>query len=179
MKILETEILIIEEANLSDAPFFLRLLNSPNWLEFIGDRNIKSLEDATKYVQESLIDNYTKNGYGFYKTSLRETNQSIGAIGFLKRDYLEFPDIGYAILPNHEGKGYISEAAKAILEYGQSKLHLKEIVAFTTEENLASQKILSKIGLHFIGKRALDGEEFLYFSTKQPSSNKLKLDKIQ
>ncbi|AFM04682.1 acetyltransferase, ribosomal protein N-acetylase [Bernardetia litoralis DSM 6794] len=167
MKILETERLIIEEANLSDASFFLRLLNSPNWLEFIGDRNIKSLEDATKYVQESLIGSYKEKGFGFYKMSLRANNEPIGAIGFLKREYLEFPDIGYAILPNYESKGYVSEAAKAVLEYGKNKLQLKEIVAFTTEENLASQKILLKIGLYFIDKRILDGEECVYYSTEK------------
>ncbi|WP_375558963.1 GNAT family N-acetyltransferase [Bernardetia sp. OM2101] len=165
MKILETERLLIEEANLNDASFFLELLNSPNWLEFIGDRNIKSLEDARKYVQESLIDNYTKNDFGFYKMSLKKSNEAIGAVGFLKRDYLDFPDIGYAILPNYEGKGYVSEAAQAVFEYGKNKLHLKEIVAFTTEENLASQKILLKIGLHFIDKRSVEGEEILYYST--------------
>ncbi|WP_338760693.1 GNAT family N-acetyltransferase [Bernardetia sp. ABR2-2B] len=164
MKIVETERLIIEEAILSDASFFFELLNSPNWLEFIGDRNINSLEDATKYVQESLIDNYEKNSYGFYKMSLRETNQSIGAVGFLKRDYLDFPDIGYAILPNYEGKGYVSEATQAVFEYGKNNLNLKKIVAITTEENLASQRVLSKIGLKFIEKVNVDGEELLYFS---------------
>lgn len=170
MKILETERLIIEEATLSDAPFFLELLNSPNWLEFIGDKNVKLLKDAIKYVQESLIDNYKKNGFGFYKMSLKQNNEPnlpIGAIGFLKREYLEFPDLGYAILPNYENKGYISEAAKAILEYGHNQLQFQEIVAFTTEENIASKKVLLKIGLYFIDKRILNGEEFLYFSTQK------------
>lgn len=171
MKILETERLIVEEATLSDAPFFLELLNSPNWLEFIGDRNVKLLEDATKYVQESLIDKYKKNGFGFYKMSLKANNEPIGAIGFLKREYLEFLDLGYAVLPNYEGKGYISEAAKAVVEYGHNKLQLQEIVAFTTEDNLASKKVLLKIGLHLIDKRILDGEEFLYFSTQKPLSH--------
>jgi ribosomal-protein-alanine N-acetyltransferase len=166
MKITETERLIIEEANLSDAPFFLSLLNSPNWIKFIGDRHIKTLEEATKYVQESLIDNYKKNGFGFYKMSLKSTNEPIGAIGFLKREYLEFPDIGYAILPNYENNGYISEAAKAILEYGKNILQLKTIFGFTTEDNLVSQKVLVKIGLQFIDKRILDGEEFLVYSIK-------------
>lgn len=168
MKILETERLVVEEATLSDASFFLELLNSPNWLEFIGDKNVKLLEDAAKYVQESLIDNYKKNGFGFYKMSLKETNEPIGAIGFLKREYLEFLDLGYAILPIYENKGYVSEAAKAVLEYGQNKLQLQEIVAFTTEENLASKRVLLKIGFYFIDKRILDGKEFLYFSTQKP-----------
>jgi RimJ/RimL family protein N-acetyltransferase len=167
MKILETERLIVEEAILSDADFFLELLNSPNWIKFIGDRNINSLEDATNYVQESLIDKYKKNGFGFYKLSLKSTNEPIGAVGFLKRDTLEFPDIGYAILPKHENKGYVSEAAKAVFEYGKNELKLKTILGITTEENLASQKILLKIGLHFIDKRILDGEEFLYYSTSK------------
>lgn len=168
MKILETERLIVEEAILDDAAFFLRLFNSPNWLKFIGDRNIKLLEDSTKYVQESLIDNYKKNGFGFYKMSLKVNSEPIGAIGFLKREYLDFPDIGYAILPNYESKGYISEAAKAIFEYGKNELKLKTILGTTTEENLASQKILLKIGLHFIKKITSDGEELLLYSTEKP-----------
>ena len=165
MKIVETEKLIVEEANLNDASFFLELVNSPNWIKFIGDRNIRNLEEATKYVQESLIENYKKNGFGFYKMSLKENNKPIGAIGFLKREYLEFPDIGYAILPIYENKGYISEAAKAVFEYGKNQLQLKTIFGITTEENLASQKILLKIGLHLVDKRRVDGEELLYYST--------------
>ncbi len=165
MKIVETERLIVEEANLNDATFFLVLLNSPNWLKFIGDRNIKLLADAQKFVQESLIDNYKKNGFGFYKMSLKESNEPIGAIGFLKREYLEFPDIGYAILPIYENKGYISEAAKAVFEYGKNTLQLKTILGITTEENLASQKVLLKIGLHLVDKRRVEGEELLYYST--------------
>lgn len=165
MKIVETKRLLVEEADLRDASFFFRLLNSPNWLEFIGDRNIKSLDKATQYVQESLIDKYKSQGFGFYKMSLKPNNEPIGAIGFLKREYLEFPDIGYAILPEYENNGYISEAAKAVLEYGKNILQLKTVVGFTTKENLASQRILIKIGLHFIDKRSLDGEEFWYYST--------------
>lgn len=165
MKILETERLIVEEAISNDASFFLRLLNSPNWLEFIGDRNIKTLEEATNYIENSLLRSYKENGFGFYKMSLKSSNEPIGAVGFLKRDYLDFPDIGYAILPEYENKGYVSEAAKAIVEYGKNNLKLQTITAITTEKNIASQKILLKIGLHLKGKIIVEKKELLYYST--------------
>lgn len=167
MKITETSRLVIEEATLSDSAFFFKLLNSPNWLKFIGDRNIKTLGDAEKYVRESLLEGYKKNGFGFYKMSLKLTNEPIGAVGFFKREHLEFPDIGYAILPKYENKGYVSEATQAIMTYGKQNLGLKTILAFTTKENLVSQKVLSKIGLHLIETKIVDGEEILYYSTHQ------------
>ncbi len=165
MILLETERLIIEKASLNDTTFFFELLNSPNYLEFIGDKNIKSLEDASNYIQESLINSYEKNGFGFYKLSIKSNQQFIGAIGFFQRDYLDFPDIGYAILPQNEGNGYVSEAAKAVFEYGKNKLKLKTIVGITTEDNIGSQKILTKIGLTLKNKIKVKDEELLYYST--------------
>ncbi len=165
MKILETQRLLIEEVTLHDASFFFNLMNSPNWLEHIGDRNINSLADAEKHIQDNILTSYVKNGFGFYKMSIKSNEEPIGAIGFFKREHLAFPDIGYAILPQYESKGYISEAAKAMMDYGKQKLELKTIFAFTTKKNLVSQKVLSKIGLHLTETKMEDGEEILYYST--------------
>ncbi|MBQ0735458.1 GNAT family N-acetyltransferase [Aquimarina celericrescens] len=164
-KILETDRLTLEKAITEDSKFFFELLNSPNWIEFIGDRGIKTNNQAIEYI-ESLINSYKNNGYGLYKVSLKNTQTPIGICGFVKRDYLENADIGFAILPKYEGKGYTEEAAKAVMKYGESKLKLSPIYAVTTQENHKSRNLLNKIGLLEIGKIKPNGSntEFLLFS---------------
>ena len=151
MKITETPRLIIAEASLHDVAFFFELLNSPNWLEFIGDRGIKSEADAAHYIESSLIASYKKHGYGLFKMVLKTSNHPIGICGFVKRDYLDHPDIGFAILPAYERQGYTSEAAMAVLEYGKTILKLHPILGITTSENKNSCQLLRKIGLRETG----------------------------
>ncbi|MEM1134415.1 MAG: GNAT family N-acetyltransferase [Bacteroidota bacterium] len=151
MQITTTKRLSIELVTLADSSFFFKLLNSPNWLEFIGDRGIKSEADAVNYIQKNIIDSYNIHGYGFYKLVSLESKIAIGMCGFKKRDYLENADIGYAILPKYEGQGYTSEAAKAIVDYGFNVLQLNPILAITTAKNTASKNLLRKIGLKEIG----------------------------
>ncbi|KYG83073.1 GCN5 family acetyltransferase [Roseivirga seohaensis] len=148
MIVLETERLRLEEGSLNDQVFIFNLLNSPNWIEFIGDRGIKSLTDAENYINNTLIKSYKEVGFGLYKVILKQDNSPIGLCGFLPRDFLDHPDIGYATLPKHEGKGYTSEATKAMLEYGRSTLGFKTILAITSSKNSASQRLLQKIGLN-------------------------------
>ena len=145
--ILETQRLRLVEAQDSDDTFFFKLLNSPNWLEFIGNRNIHTLKDARDYIQKSLINSYQTNGYGLYKMILKKNMKDIGICGLVKRPTLDHPDIGFAILPAFEKKGYTIEAAKGILTYAKTILRLEKILAITTLENTGSQRILSKIGL--------------------------------
>ncbi len=160
--ILQTERLNIEEATLNDSSFFFKLLTSPTWIEFIGDRGIRNEEDATNYIQHSLIDSYINQGYGLYKMVSKDTRQPIGICGFLKRDYLEHPDIGFAILPKYERTGFTLEAALALKDYGENQLGMSPILAITTSKNLPSQKLLNKIGLTHVGDvRPSDGEEDL------------------
>lgn len=147
MQIVETQRLIIREATESDASFIKALLNSPNWLEFIGDRDIKTEEDAKIYINNSLVKSYQTNGFGLFLVALKENNQLIGMSGFVKRDYLPHPDIGFAMLPEYEGKGYSYEAAKAVMDYGQNVLKASKIYAITDEGNIKSQNLLKKIGL--------------------------------
>jgi len=147
MQIAETQRLIVREATESDASFIKALLNSPNWLEFIGDRNIKTEEDAKNYINNALVNSYKTNGYGLFLVALKENNRLIGMSGFVKRDYLSHPDIGFAMLPEYEGKGYSYEAAKAVMDYGQNILKASKIYAITDEGNIKSQNLLKKIGL--------------------------------
>ncbi|RDC64319.1 GNAT family N-acetyltransferase [Adhaeribacter pallidiroseus] len=166
---LQTERLHIELANPGDKEFIFRLLNSPNWLKYIGDRGIKTLEDAENYIRNALIKNYHEKGFGLYKLVLKADKTPIGICGFLKRDYLDSVDIGYAVLPAYEEKGYTLEAAAAVMDYGKTYLSLQTVYGITTEANLASRHILEKLGLQLTHKRP-DPEskyEWLVYATKK------------
>lgn len=167
MIITQTTRLTITEATLEDCGFFFELMNSKNWLQHIGDRGINNYEDAEAYIQKSLIDSYRKNGFGLYKVSHRETDQPIGINGFVKRSYLDHPDIGFATLPAFERQGYTYEAASGLLKYGREKLGFDAILGITTKENSASQRVLEKIGLKPRGKvkSPPENEELLLYST--------------
>ncbi|MBP2832777.1 GNAT family N-acetyltransferase [Aquimarina sp. U1-2] len=167
-KILETERLLLEKASINDSKFFFELLNSPNWIEHIGDRGIKSETHAITYIKKSLLTSYSSKGYGLYKVSLKNTQAPIGICGFVKREYLKNPDIGFAILPDYEGKGYMTEIAIATLAYGKSNLGIHPIYAITTAENSRSCMLLTKIGLSEIGKiQPPDSKiKFLLFSNE-------------
>lgn len=158
IEVLQTERLLLSEATLSDAPFMFDLLNSPNWLAFIGDRNIRSLADAEKYIRNSLIKSYRENGFGLWKVELKSDKTPIGLCGLLKRKSLDSPDLGFAILPDYEGFGYISEVAKAIISHAKSVLKLDRILAITTPTNLGSQKVLLKTGFRKVGEIEMNGE---------------------
>ncbi len=165
MKITESSRLLIEHATLSDAHFFYRLMNSPNWLEFIGDRGILTEKEAGEYIQNRLIDSYDKHGHGLFKVSLKSSGIPVGICGFVKRDFLNWPDIGYAILPEFENQGLISEANSLIISYGWNELGLEKIYAITSESNMRSQHLLSKLGMQRVGNiqpEGFDPETILY-----------------
>ena len=166
MIIAESKRLRIEKATTDDASFFFKLMNSPNWIKFIGDRNITSEEIARYYIQYHVADSYEKNGYGLYKMILIAGNQPIGLCGFIKRDYLDHADVGFAILPEYEGEGYTFEALETVMKYGKETLKLNPILAITTEENVRSRYLLNKIGLVIKGKIRPVGkeEDFILFS---------------
>lgn len=148
---IETQRLHIQEATLTDADFIYELLNSPTWLEHIGNRGIRTSADAEAYIQNSLLASYREHGFGLWKVSVKDTNASLGICGFLKRDYLNAPDIGFAQLPQFEGFGYMLEACRSVMDYGVSALNFPKVLAVTTSNNVRSQKLLSKLGFSEIG----------------------------
>lgn len=167
MKILKTDRLILNQFELTDSKFILKLVNAPNWIEFIGDRDIKTEIDAEEYLINGPLKSYTDFGFGLWQISIKETKTPIGMCGLLKRDYLDHPDIGFAILPEYERNGYSYEAAKATLNFAKNNLKLKSILAITTEENIKSKNLLNKLGLNEITKIKpnKDLNELLVFST--------------
>lgn len=150
--IIETQRLQIQEVNKNDTQFIFDLLNSPGWIQHIGNRGIRTLTDAEAYIQSPLAQSYEKDGFGLYKMVLKEEQKPIGLCGLIDRSDLPHVDIGFAILPQYQGKGYTFEAAKATMEHGQSKLGLEVIWGITGPSNIKSQKLLEKLGLKFLKK---------------------------
>lgn len=167
MQIIETKRLSLELFTPEDSPFVFKLMNSPTWMEYIGDRGIKSEKDAVSYITTNFLSSYATYGFGFYKIILKEKKVPIGICGFIKHDFLEHPDIGFAILPQFEGKGYIGEAAMETLDYGVNTIKLDPVYGVTTENNMGSRRILTKIGLQEIGT-VMDGDKELLLFTNSP-----------
>lgn len=149
MKILETERLILRQFSVDDADFILQLLNEPSFIQNIGDRGVRTLDDARSYILRVPIASYEKHGFGLYLVVLKESGEPIGMCGLIKRDTLEDVDIGYAFLPKYWSRGYAVESALAVKEYAREVIGLKRLVAITDPENQASIRVLEKIGLKF------------------------------
>ncbi|WP_089357652.1 GNAT family N-acetyltransferase [Ekhidna lutea] len=158
---IKTERLYLREATLGDASFFFELMNSAEWIKYIGDRGIKSRDDAKTYVN-GLIEGYKSNGFGLYV--LTADGVPVGVCGLLKRTYLDHPDLGFALLPEYTGKGYIQEAGAAVLNMAFKKLQLSKVLAITSKENFASQSTLEKLGFEKVRLiKNPEGEEVLLY----------------
>ncbi|SFB06800.1 MULTISPECIES: GNAT family N-acetyltransferase [unclassified Bacillus (in: firmicutes)] len=162
MKIAETERLIVRLLTEKDAEFILELLNEPSWIKYIGDKGVRNIDDARKYIVEGPMAMYGQFGFGLYLVETKDDETPVGICGLIKRESLENVDIGFAFLERYGSKGFAYEAATAVMEYGRNHLHLHRIVAITTEDNEKSAKLLEKIGLTF--EKLIpshDGEETL------------------
>ena len=149
MIVLETDRLVLRHLTLNDAPFIVELLNEPSFLRFIGDRGVKTLQDARQYLLKGPIASYERFGFGLNLTFHKETGDPIGMCGLLKRETLPDVDVGFAFLPAHWRKGYAFESGSAALAHGRSAFGLKRIVAVTSPDNVASIGVLGKMGLKF------------------------------
>jgi len=145
LKPITTKRLNLRILKLADAKFILELVNSPTWKKHIGERNINDIPAAEKYIN-NLILIQKKYGFSLWLFEEKETKKPLGICGFLQRDYLPKPDLGFAILPQHEKIGFTTEAANACLNYGKEKLDFKKVYAITRPENIASQRLLEKLG---------------------------------
>lgn len=147
MTVLETPRLTLRELTPADAGFVLELVNEPLWLQFIGDRGVRTLADAEGYIRKGPMASYAQHGFGLFHVSLKHDGTPIGMCGLLKREVLADVDVGFAYLPQFSGQGYATEAARATIDYGRTVLGLKRIVAITAPDNEGSQNVLRKIGL--------------------------------
>lgn len=159
MNIIETQHLILREFTADDAAFLCELVNTPEWIRYIGDRNIRNTEDAQRYIAEKLQTAYDTLGFGFYLVELRKEGMPVGLCGLIQREGLADIDLGFAFLPEHTGKGYAYESALATLAYAQSLLSLNRVVAITVKDNQKSIQLLKKLGMHFERFVTLPGDD--------------------
>jgi len=161
----ETERLVLQPTTEEDAGFILELLNSPKWLAYIGDRNVHTEEDAIQYIKNKISPQLEKLGFSNYTLIRKTDGVKIGSCGLYDREGLEGIDIGFALLPAYEGMGYGFESASKILEIGKTEFNIEMISAITTKNNLASQRLIEKLGLRYIQTIRIpnDEEELLLY----------------
>lgn len=166
--ILETERLSLREFNTTDAAFIIQLLNSEGWLKFIGDRHIKTLEQAENYLTNGPMKSYSVNGFGLSMVELKNTHTPIGMCGLIKRDNLPDIDIGFAFLEEFMGNGYAFEIAQATINFAKENLQKETILAITIPTNVRSINLLKKIGMKFEKNFSFEGstEELMLFRNK-------------
>ena len=163
---LETERLVLREILPGDAEFVLELLNEPSFLQFIGDRQVRTVDDALRYIAAGPAASYAANGFGLLLVERREDGAALGICGLLKRDTLPDVDIGFAFRPAHWGRGYAREAASATLEWARDVLGMNRLVAITSPDNTPSMALLGRLGFTFEGwvRLADDEPEIRLFS---------------
>jgi ribosomal-protein-alanine N-acetyltransferase len=157
--VLETDRLSLREAEDADAAFILELLNSPGFLENIGDRGVRDLAGAGTFIEDRLRGSYREHGFGMWIADQKADGSPMGIAGLVKREGLDVPDVGYAFLPSAWGQGYAQEAAAAVLAHARGPLGIPKLAAITTPENFASMAVLRKIGFTYRGVIELPGIE--------------------
>lgn len=146
---LETERFRIRALTIIDAGFMLQLMNTPSWIKNIGSRNVNDKTTASNYIANNIINSYNINGFGLFLVTLKKSNQPAGICGIVKREGLTIPDLGFAMLPVYEGKGFATEASKAVVSYAEKILGISTIAGITKPENIASIRVLEKVGMQF------------------------------
>jgi len=154
-----TDRLILRPVSLDDAPFIYDLMNMPKWKQFIGDRNIQTIDDAKQYIEDKMLGQMRDIGYGNYVVIRKEDDMKLGTCGLYNRPDVEGTDIGFAFLPNSEGKGYATEAAQRIQQAAIEDFNISTINGYTTKDNIASRRVLEKLGMKVIDTIHLRGDE--------------------
>lgn len=148
---IQTSRLQIRWLDLDDAAFIYRLVNDPDWLRFIGDKTVRNLADARRYLQNGPLKMYRQFGFGLNRVALRDDDTAIGICGILQRQSLPYPDLGFALLPEFRSRGYAFEAASAVLEHARGQLGISRLAAILSGANEASASLLTKLGFRSAG----------------------------
>ncbi len=166
MTVTQTERLLLRWLDVRDSAFIFELVNEPSWLRHIGDKGVKTLQDAQRYIENGPIEMYQRLGFGLYAVELKENGAPIGICGLIKRDALVDVDLGFAFLPRFWTKGYALESASAVMSYGRSALGLSRIVAIVSQDNHRSARLLEKLGFRLESSVSLqpDGDELKLYA---------------
>lgn len=162
----ESERLVVRRLTLDDAPFVLALLNEPSFLRYIGDRGVRTLDDARAYLEAGPLAGYARHGHGLYLVTERDGGAAVGMCGLLRRDTLPDPDIGFAYLPAYWSRGYAQEAARAVLAHARRDLGLTRVGAIVQPDNAPSIRLLERLGMTFerTVRLADDADELAYYA---------------
>lgn len=155
---INTPRLTIQPLTLADAAFILRLLNEESFIRYIADKQVRSLADAENYLLNGPMQSYQTFGFGLKRVTLTASGEPIGMCGLLKRPELDYPDLGYALLPEYCGQGYAFEAAKAVLEAEMPLHQLGYVQAVTLPDNHSSNQLLQRLGFELLGTLELYGK---------------------
>ena len=147
MKTRQTRRLTIEPLDSNDAAFTMAILNDPDFIAFVGDREIRTVDDAKKYIVDRILPHYREHGFGMAAVRRRDNGETIGMCGLVNRDSLNYIDIGYAFLPSARGEGFALEACQEVMEMGKSDVGLDELAAIISPENKASRALAVKLGM--------------------------------
>lgn len=158
-----TDRLVLRRLTLDDAPFILELLNTPGFLRFVGDRGVRTVEEARRFLAERYLPSYETNGFGLWRVERRDDGAPVGICGLLRRAELDDVDVGFALLPRFEGNGYAGEAAAAALAEARETHGLARLAAITDPANAGSIRVLQRLGFRLDGRIVLGGEELCYF----------------
>ena len=145
----ETPRLRLRHVTEDDAPFILTLLNDPGWLRYIGDRGVRTLDDARRYIEQGPRRMYADHGFGLFLVERKHDGTALGLCGLIRRETLPDVDIGFALAERFRGQGYACEAAAATLRHAREVLKLTRVVAIAMPENVASTRLLERLGLRF------------------------------
>jgi [ribosomal protein S5]-alanine N-acetyltransferase len=156
--IFATERLALRKLEFSDAEFIVELVNDPDWLKNIGDKNVHSIADAERYLKNGPMALYEKHDAGLWAIVLQESGNPIGMCGLVKRDALEDFDLGFALLPEYRGQGFALEAAWGVLKYVKETMKLNRLAAIVSRNNVPSARLLRKLGFERTGEMCLPGE---------------------
>lgn len=143
----------------ADAPLMLAVWNDPGFLHYVGDRGIRTLDEARDALREGALRLYAEYGYGPYAMELVQSGELIGICGLFRREGLHEPDIGFAVLPEFRGQGYVHEAARSVRDFALERLMLPRLVAVVSPANAVSVAIIRKLGLEFERMHRLPGDD--------------------
>ena len=146
---IETERLVLTHLADRDAEFIRGLLNEPSFIRYVGDRGVRTADDARRYIQDGPVASYARYGFGLLRVALKAGDTPIGICGVLRRDTLPDPDLGFSLLPAWWSKGYAYEAASAVMQQARGGLGLGRILAITSVDNEPSIRLLGKLGFQF------------------------------
>ncbi|MCK8495245.1 GNAT family N-acetyltransferase [Spirosoma sp. RP8] len=163
--------LLLNELSVNDHDFILQLVNSPGWLRFIGDRNVKTATDTIAYI-ENII---TNPNIHYWTVRLKNEQTPIGIITLIKRQYLAHYDIGFAFLEVYTGKDYPAEATQAVLHALPESILSEKILAITTEANSRSIKLLEKLNFVFETILEVDNRPLRQYAL---STDQIQIDKL-